>query len=100
VEEKRVHPRAAVVFEVVCEDASGTSFTGQVMDLSLGGIFVEAEQSPPFGSKLIFVGKIPGMAVESRLPGTVRWTKPGGFGVQFGPLGARETHAITELMRG
>jgi hypothetical protein len=100
VEEKRVHPRAPVVFEVVCEEANGATFAGRVMDLSLGGMYVEADQTPPFGAKLFFIGRVPGMAVETRLPGTVRWTKPGGFGVQFGLLGARETHAITKVMRG
>jgi hypothetical protein len=34
------------------------------------------------------------------LPGTVRWTTAGGFGAQFGLLGARETHALADLMRG
>jgi hypothetical protein len=33
------------------------------------------------------------------LPGIVRWTKQDGMGVQFRLLGARETHAITEIMR-
>jgi hypothetical protein len=40
------------------------------------------------------------MDADSRLSGVVRWAKPGGFGVQFGPMGARETHAMTRLMRG
>jgi hypothetical protein len=29
----------------------------------------------------------------------VRWTRSDGMGVQFGLIGARETHAITELTR-
>ena len=32
------------------------------------------------------------IAVEA----TVRWAKPGGMGIQFGVLGAKETFAITE----
>ena len=34
-----------------------------------------------------------------QIPGVVRWTRPDGMGVQFGLLGARETHAITELTK-
>jgi hypothetical protein len=34
-----------------------------------------------------------------RLSGTVRWTTKSGIGVQFGLLGARETHTITEIVR-
>ena len=33
------------------------------------------------------------------LPAIVRWTSPVGMGVQFGLLGVRETHAITEIVR-
>jgi hypothetical protein len=36
---------------------------------------------------------------QVELPGTVRWTTVGGFGAQLGLLGARETHAIAELIR-
>jgi hypothetical protein len=33
------------------------------------------------------------------MPGIVRWNKPGGIGLQFGLLGAKETHLLAELMR-
>ena len=33
------------------------------------------------------------------LPGVVRWVRDGGMGVQFGLLGAVETHIITEIYR-
>jgi hypothetical protein len=37
--------------------------------------------------------------VDLKLPGTVRWAKPGGLGIQFGLLGARETHSIAQLLK-
>jgi hypothetical protein len=43
--------------------------------------------------------RLPGGADESRIPGVVRWNKPGGIGVQFGLLGAKETHLLAEFMR-
>jgi type IV pilus assembly protein PilZ len=42
---------------------------------------------------------LPGQSKPLLVPGTVRWTSKSGMGVQFGPLGARETHAITEIQR-
>jgi type IV pilus assembly protein PilZ len=33
------------------------------------------------------------------LPAVVRWTSKDGMGVQFGLLGARETHEITEFVK-
>ena len=41
---------------------------------------------------------LPGMKVETRVAGIVRWTKPEGLGIQFGAMGARETYALTELL--
>jgi hypothetical protein len=33
------------------------------------------------------------------LLGTVRWTNASGMGIQFGLLGAQETHETTEIQR-
>ena len=40
---------------------------------------------------------VPGEPAAFALPAVVRWVRNGGMGVQFGLLGARETHTITEL---
>jgi hypothetical protein len=66
-------------------------------DLSLGGAFVDIEQPPPFGAKVTLFILFPDgkeLAVES----TVRWTKPGGMGLQFGMLDARGTYTLTEYV--
>ena len=41
----------------------------------------------------------PAQKAPFALPGVVRWNRDDGMGVQFGLIGARETHAITELTR-
>jgi hypothetical protein len=38
-------------------------------------------------------------ARELRLPCVVRWAGPGGFGIQFGLLGAYATHVIVDLVK-
>jgi Tfp pilus assembly protein PilZ len=68
-------------------------------DISVGGMFIETENPAPFGSEVVVVTPLPGERGEFSLPGVVRWTKPEGMGVQFGLLGARETHLITEITR-
>jgi type IV pilus assembly protein PilZ len=98
VEDKRVHPRVVVDLTVSCEPKDAPAFTGLARDISVGGMFVETSGSMAFGGELTIVVRLPGMKTDSRLPGVVRWVKPGGFGVQFQLLGARETHALTELM--
>ena len=98
--EKRSHRRVTLGAEVACRRSNGTSFTGTGRDISIGGMFVEATEAVSFGEELSIEVRLPRAKQGMALPAIVRWLGPGGFGVQFGLLGARETHAISELYRG
>lgn len=99
MQDKRSHPRVTVDTTVSCEVRSGAPFAGMAKDISIGGMFVESTEVLPFGTEITIVGRFPGAKADLRLPGIVRWNKPTGFGVQFASLGARETHAISELLK-
>ncbi len=99
MQEKRQHPRAMVNLDLTCESKDHSPVAGVAKDISIGGMFIESEGTLPFGTNVTILMTIPGIGSESRLPAVVRWSKPGGFGVQFGLLGARETHAITRLLK-
>ncbi len=100
MQDKRSHPRVTVDTTVSCEVQSGSApFAGMAKDISIGGMFIESTEVLPFGTEITIVGRFPGAKADLRLPGIVRWTKPDGFGVQFASLGARETHAISELLK-
>jgi type IV pilus assembly protein PilZ len=72
---------------------------GIARDISVGGMFIESQLPAGFGDEIVVYLTLPGSATELVLPGVVRWTRSGGMGVQFGLLGARETHAITEIVK-
>ncbi len=95
MEEKRSHPRVQVEIGVSCARKAGPPISGTVKDVSMGGMFIESAETVPFGTELSIAATITG--IELTLPATVRWAKPEGFGVQFGLLGARETHTIAKL---
>jgi type IV pilus assembly protein PilZ len=98
VAEQRKHHRVPIRFEVTCIESDASSFTGTVRDISIGGMFVGSERNLAFGTPLTLVLK--GVAArELRLPALVRWSEPQGFGVQFGLLGAYDTHVIVELVK-
>jgi hypothetical protein len=97
VHEQRRHPRVAINVPIVCELSNGTRLSATAADLSMGGLFVQAESAPAFGVELTIVGDFPG-APGLRLPSIVRWARPGGFGVQFGLLGVLDTRALTNLV--
>lgn len=85
--------RVPVNLPVVIEHGE-TRFRAIAINLGLGGVFVEASPGLPYGEHLELIVELPGLPGPSRLPGVVRWSAQGGFGVQFQQLGARETHAI------
>lgn len=84
--------------EFTQKNADGRS-KGLARDISVGGMFVQTEAPAAFGAEVIVYITLPSDPKEMRLPGVVRWKRPDGMGVQFGLLGARETHAITEIVK-
>lgn len=72
---------------------------GLAKDISLGGMFIETTGPAAFGADVIVHLMLPGAGEPVALPGVVRWVRDGGMGVQFGLLGAVETHIITEIGR-
>ncbi len=79
---------------------SDTRHPGRSKDISVGGMFVITDHPLAFGAELVIHVLLPGQKAPSALPGVVRWSRQGeGMGVQFGLMGARETHAITELTK-
>jgi hypothetical protein len=72
---------------------------GVAKDISLGGMFIETAFPAAFGAAVLVSFTLPRQRKPLLVSGTVRWTSKSGMGVQFGLLGARETHAITEIER-
>jgi hypothetical protein len=99
VSDKRTHQRIPFNAPLQYRLGDGSALGGNSRDISLGGMFIEAPSSPAFGVEVTVVITLPGEKLPVSLPAVVRWSKPDGFGVQFGLLGARETHAITQLIR-
>ncbi len=98
--ELRRHNRTVVDVPVEFVGKGATErFAGRAKDISLGGLFVETDNPLPFSSEVIVHITLPSQKAPFALPGVVRWNRNGGMGVQFGLIGARETHAITELTR-
>jgi hypothetical protein len=93
----RRHPRVAAAFAVSCERRDAPPVSGTARDIGIGGAFVESSEPLPFGTELIVVVRLADRGAALRLPAIVRWTRPGGFGIQFGLLGARDTHALAQL---
>jgi type IV pilus assembly protein PilZ len=68
------------------------------VDISMGGMFLSGEAPVAIGSEVTLTFELPTLGTVT-LPCFVRWSSARGFGVQFGLLGARDTHAIGQLVR-
>ncbi len=71
---------------------------GRVHDLSMGGAFVEAADPPSEGTRLYLTFSTPTAWDPLEVPAEVRWTKPGGFGVQFRALTSAQAQALHALV--
>ena len=69
-----------------------------VTELSAGSLFAEAPRLPKNGQRLELSLRISGESQSLNLPGTVRWLKGGGFGLQMESLGARTTSRLCRLI--
>lgn len=99
MQDKRSHPRVPLIGDVTCEVNGAASILGRAKDISVGGMYIESETKVSFGTEVSIVLRLPNTKANAKLPGIIRWIKPGGFGVQFGLLGAQQTHAISELLK-
>lgn len=103
--DNRQHPRLSL------HVAAGWALPGRprndavCRDVSLGGCFLETTAAmPPFGASVVVFLELRGLLDEEGQPtpaviaSTVRWTTPQGMGVQFGPMGVRETHALVQAL--
>ncbi len=95
--EQRQHPRKALHPRVSVRTPQG-DVVARCADISLGGAFIETEAEVTFGSQVDLVFEFPVVQGDCVITGVVRWTKPGGFGVQFATMGARETHGLVALL--
>jgi len=100
VPEHRQHPRKSFTKFVAFQSGAGPRIEAACQDVSLGGMYIETSEPLPYGTKLRVFMQLPGLRNEAAIEAIVRWWKPTGMGVQFGVMGARETHALTTLLTG
>lgn len=98
--EHRQHPRTIVRTEVAFQVGDGPSIDAQCRDVSLGGMFIETTAPLAYGATVRLYLPLPGLRSPAVVDAVVRWSQADGMGVQFGVMGARETHALTVLLTG
>lgn len=101
--ERRKHARYAVHPPVRFGFVGGPLLRAHCEDMSLGGAFLRAATPALVGARIVVHVWVRvhagGSAEHLLLDAVVRWTRFDGFGVQFGPMGARATHALVTFFQ-
>ncbi len=99
--DKRQHQRAqyAVPATLAWE---GGNLAAVSVDISLGGTSIDIADAgalPELGVPVRLALELPTLGAV-KLPAFVRWVRGDAVGLQFGLIGARETHVIGRIVRG
>ncbi len=69
------------------------------LNISLGGMLVEAPQPLAFGTKVKARFELPALGAETEVDATVRWNRENRVGLQFGSLRAKQVWALNKLFK-
>ena len=80
----------------------GSSFSAHTRNISLGGVFIDTEQTLPFGARVTLKFKVPTQSEVIEVDGQVRWLEMDegrlrGIGVRFEGLRARDVWALNKF---
>lgn len=96
---QRKHNRHAYVTDIDLIIGDQRRQDGKIVNISLGGAFIDTDPLPPFGARIKLSFNIPGVPQPCEIPCIVRWTKAGiGAGIQFEHLRAIEVWALNKLI--
>ncbi|MEQ8725129.1 MAG: PilZ domain-containing protein [Sandaracinaceae bacterium] len=95
---RRVHERFERRLKVIVHH-DGRQIETITRNISLGGMYLVANECLPYGAKVELEIYLPALKEDVKVAAIVRWEKPDGMGVQFGSLRAREVWAFNQLFK-
>ena len=93
----RENPRRACLINADCR-IKGDSFRSYMLDISIGGVFIETNERVPVGETILLNFTLPTLSHPVALPGKIAWSGPQGFGVKFEGLPPPESRAIKDYI--
>ncbi len=73
-------------------------YRSYILDISIGGVFIETEKAFPVGQPITLLFTIPHNENPFTLQGQVAWRGPQGFGVNFGSISPKQDRAIRSFV--
>jgi Tfp pilus assembly protein PilZ len=76
----------------------GNSFRSYILDISIGGVFIETNERVPVGESIVLNFTLPTLSQPFTLPGKIAWSGPQGFGVKFESLPKPQGNALQKFI--
>ena len=93
----RENPRRPCLINADCR-IKGNRFRSYILDISIGGVFIETSDRVPAGETILLNFTLPGFSHPVALPGKIVWSGSQGFGVKFEALPPPEGRAIKDYI--
>ena len=72
----------------------GSSFRSYILDISIGGVFIETNERVPVGETITLKFTLPSLSQPFTMSGKIAWSGPQGFGVKFDSIPGTQGSAI------
>jgi uncharacterized protein (TIGR02266 family) len=76
----------------------GSSFRSYILDISIGGVFIETSERVPVGETIILKFTLPNLSQPFTMSGKIAWSGPQGFGVKFESVPKPQGSAIQKYV--
>lgn len=93
----RENPRRSCLINADCR-IKGNNFRSYILDISIGGVFIETGERVPVGETILLNFTLPTFSHPVALPGKIAWSGPQGFGVKFEVVPPPEGRAIKDYI--
>ena len=93
----RENPRRPCLINADCR-IQGNRFRSYILDISIGGVFIETSERVPVGETILLNFTLPAFSHPVTLSGKIAWSGPQGFGVKFEVMPPPEGRAIKDYI--
>ncbi len=76
----------------------GNSFLSYILDISIGGVFIETSERVPVGETITLNFTLPSLSQPFTMSGRIAWSGPQGFGVKFERIPNPQGNAIKKYI--
>ena len=74
------------------------NFKSYILDISIGGVFIETNEKLPIGKKMTLKFSLPNHPQPFSFSGKIAWSSPRGFGLKFDDVSAQQSDMLKSFV--